>query len=209
MGTLALVLVAPAYAADKDSADANLAQRNTPESRAAEKAKHHEPDLSAQKRVGKASFYADQFFGKKMADGGVMDPRGDNAASKTLPLGTTAKVTNVETGKSAIVTIRDRGPYVPGRIVDLSPSTAQKIGITRRQGIAKVVVAPIVVPLPSGAIKLGAAAVEHLVRLASLDVHPLPNIDADQAAACSEHVEHRGEGHERCPGTVWVAGAFE
>jgi rare lipoprotein A len=205
---LALALAAPGHATDGD-ADAKLVQRNTPESRAAEKAKHHEPDLSAKKRVGKASFYAEQFFGKKMADGSVMDPHGDNAASKTLPLGTTAKVTNVDTGKSAIVTIRDRGPYVPGRIVDLSPSTARKIGISRRQGVAKVVVAPIVVPLPNGGVKLGAAAGENLVRLASLDIHHSPNIEADQVAACSESLDHRSEGHQRCPGTVWVAGTFE
>jgi rare lipoprotein A len=74
-----------------------------------------------------------------------------------LPLGTTAKVTNLETGKSAVVTIQDRGPYVEGRIVDLSPATAREIGITRRQGVAKVEVAPIAVPLPSGGVKYGAA----------------------------------------------------
>jgi rare lipoprotein A len=95
-----------------------------------------------------------------MADGVPMDPQGDNAASRTLPLGTTAKVTNVETGKTAIVTIEDRGPYVDGRLVDLSPGTAAKIGITPRQGIAKVVVAPIAVPLPDGKVKIGAAASE-------------------------------------------------
>ncbi|MDB6015190.1 MAG: hypothetical protein JWL65_7440 [Gammaproteobacteria bacterium] len=95
-----------------------------------------------------------------MADGMPMDPEGDNAASRTLPLGTTAKVTNVETGKTAIVTIEDRGPYVDGRLVDLSPATAAKIGITPRQGIAKVVVAPIAVPLPDGKVKIGAAASE-------------------------------------------------
>jgi rare lipoprotein A len=89
-----------------------------------------------------------------------MDPKGDNAASRTLPLGTTAKVTNVETGKTAVVTIEDRGPYVDGRLVDLSPATAEKIGITPKQGIAKVVVAPIVVPLPGGKVKVGAAAHE-------------------------------------------------
>jgi rare lipoprotein A len=89
-----------------------------------------------------------------------MDPQGDNAASRTLPLGTTAKVTNVETGKTAIVTIEDRGPYVDGRLVDLSPGTAAKIGLTPRQGLTKVVVAPIVVPLPNGKLKVGAAAHE-------------------------------------------------
>jgi len=95
-----------------------------------------------------------------MADGVPMDPEGDNAASRTLPLGTTAKITNLETGKTAIVTIEDRGPYVDGRLVDLSPATAAKIGITPRKGIAKVVVAPIAVPLPDGKVKVGAAASE-------------------------------------------------
>ena len=143
-------------------ADGNADQKNTPQSRAAEKARYHPPDFSAQKRVGKASFYARQFSGKTMADGTKMNPQGDNAASKTLPLGTTAKVTNIETGKSAVVTIEDRGPYVPGRIVDLSPATAGKIGITPRKGVAPVVVAPITVPQPDGRIKLGAAAREPL-----------------------------------------------
>jgi rare lipoprotein A len=118
------------------------------------------PDLTARKRVGKASFYARQFFGKPMADGTPMDPQGDNAASRTLPLGTTAKVTNVETGKTAVVTIQDRGPYVDGRVVDLSPGTAEKIGLTPRKGVTKVVVAPIAVPLPDGKVKVGAAAHE-------------------------------------------------
>lgn len=112
-------------------------------------------DLSGRKRVGKASFYARKFFGRKMADGTPMNPADDNAASKTLPLGTTARVTNLETGQSAVVTIQDRGPYVPGRIVDLSPKTAQQIGLDREEGLAKVEVAPIAVPLPDGRVKAG------------------------------------------------------
>jgi rare lipoprotein A len=116
------------------------------------------PDLSGRKRVGKASFYAKKFAGKQMSDGTRMDPHGDNAASRTLPLGTTAKVTNVQTGQSAVITIKDRGPYAKGRIVDLSPSTAQKIGITRDNGVAKVQVDPIAVPLPDGSVKPGVAA---------------------------------------------------
>lgn len=99
-----------------------------------------------QRQVGKASFYADRFAGRKMANGKPMDPNDDNAASRTLPLGTKARVTNLETGLSAVVTIEDRGPYVEGRIVDLSPSTAQKIGLSKRQGIAPVEVVPLEVP---------------------------------------------------------------
>jgi rare lipoprotein A len=112
-------------------------------------------DLSAQPRVGKASFYADFFGGRKMADGTPMDLNGDNAASRTLPLGTRARVTNLKTGQSALVTIRDRGPYVHGRIVDLSPATARQIGITPKMGLAMVEVAPIRVPLPNGTVRWG------------------------------------------------------
>ena len=121
-------------------------------------AKGHKLDHSGRKQVGKASFYARTFNGRKMADGTPMDPRDDNAASKTLPLGTKALVTNLETGRSAVVTIQDRGPYVDGRIVDLSPSTAEKIGLSREQGLAAVEVAPIAVPQPDGSMKPGAAA---------------------------------------------------
>ena len=117
-------------------------------------------DLSGRKRVGNASVYAKRFAGHKMADGERMQIEGDNAASKTLPIGTTAKVTNVETGASAIVKIEDRGPHVKGRIVDLSPSTAHKIGIDSKDGVAKVTVEPIEVPLPNGEIKAGVAAHE-------------------------------------------------
>ena len=116
------------------------------------------PDLSGRKRVGKASFYAKKFAGRKMADGSTMKQQGNNAASKTLPLGTTAKVTNLETGQSAVIKIQDRGPHIKGRIVDLSPVTAQKIGIDKEEGVAKVEVAPIAVPLPDGSVKPGAAA---------------------------------------------------
>jgi rare lipoprotein A len=115
-------------------------------------------DLSGRKRVGNASIYAKRFAGHKMADGERMQIEGDNAASKTLPIGTTAKVTNVETGASALVKIEDRGPHVKGRIVDLSPSTAHKIGIDSKDGVAKVTVEPIEVPLPNGEIKAGVAA---------------------------------------------------
>jgi rare lipoprotein A len=115
-------------------------------------------DRSGKSRIGKASFYANQFAGRKMADGNRMDPHDSNAASRTLPLGTTAKVTNLKTGKSAVVTIQDRGPYVSGRIVDLSPATAEQIGITKHEGVTKVEVAPITVPLSDGTVKLGAAA---------------------------------------------------
>jgi rare lipoprotein A len=117
-------------------------------------------DRSGRKRFGKASLYARMFAGRKMADGNRMRPTGNNAASLTLPLGTTAQVTNLQTGKTAVVTIQDRGPYVSGRIVDLSPATARQIGLDRRTGVTEVEVAPITVPQPDGHIKLGDGALQ-------------------------------------------------
>ena len=112
-----------------------------------------ELDRSGRKRLGKASFYARRFFGRRMADGTPMNPHDDNAASRTLPLGTVARVTNLETGRSAVVTIQDRGPYVAGRIVDLSPATARQIGLTHEQGLALVEVAPLLVPQADGSLR--------------------------------------------------------
>lgn len=112
-------------------------------------------DLSGRARTGIASFYAPMFFGRKMADGTPMNPEADNAASRTLPLGTKARVTNLKTGESATVTIQDRGPYVKGRLIDLAPSTARRIGITPSMGLAKVEVTPIYVPLPNGRVRWG------------------------------------------------------
>jgi rare lipoprotein A len=110
----------------------------------------HHVDLSGQPRIGKASIYAHKFAGRKMADGHRMDPHDGNAASKTLPLGTVAKVTNLANGRSTVVTIEDRGPHVPGRIVDLSPASARKIGLDKKQGLARVAVTPLAIPAADG-----------------------------------------------------------
>ena len=115
-------------------------------------------DHSGRKQTGKASFYAPSFQNKTMADGRRFNHAGQAAASKTLPLGTVAKVTNTETGKTAEVTVQDRGPYVDGRTIDLSRSTAQQIGLDGRAGVAPVVVAPVAVPQPDGSVKPGAGA---------------------------------------------------
>lgn len=114
-------------------------------------------DRSGAARTGKASYYGKQFHGKKMADGTPMNPDANIAASRTLPLGTKAEVTNLQNGKSEVVEIRDRGPYVDGRIVDVSPKVAEKLDM-KEDGVAPVVVKPIEIPQPDGSIKLGAGA---------------------------------------------------
>lgn len=115
-------------------------------------------DRSGRKQAGKASFYAPSFQGKTMANGRRFNHAGQAAASKTLPLGTVAKVTNTETGKTAVVTVEDRGPYVDGRTIDLTRSTARQIGLDSRAGVAPVIVAPVAVPQPDGSMKPGAGA---------------------------------------------------
>ncbi|EEF23291.1 Rare lipoprotein A precursor, putative [Ricinus communis] len=110
----------------------------------------HKAHRHVHRQVGEASIYAHKFAYKTMANGKKMDPNDDNAASKTLPLGTKAKVTNLETGQSTLVTIEDRGPYVKGRIVDLPPAKAEEIGITPQEGVAKVEVVPVEVPRSNG-----------------------------------------------------------
>lgn len=109
-------------------------------------------DRTGKARKGKASYYGDEFAGRKMADGTPMDPESNIAASRTLPIGTKAKVTNLENGKSAVVEIRDRGPYVEGRIVDVTPSVAERLGM-KEKGVAHVEVAPITVPQRDGSVK--------------------------------------------------------
>jgi len=116
-------------------------------------------DPSGRKEKGRASFYAHSFANRKMADGRRMNPNDDVAASKTLPLGSVAKITNLDNGKTATVKIEDRGPYVDGRVVDLAPKVANQLDIGK-QGIAPVEVKPITVPQPTGGMKLGAGAAD-------------------------------------------------
>ena len=77
---------------------------------------------------GVSSWYGPNFHGKLTANGEVYDQYGVTAAHKTLPLGTVARVTNIDNGKSIILRINDRGPYVGDRILDCSYGAAIKLG---------------------------------------------------------------------------------
>jgi rare lipoprotein A len=81
---------------------------------------------------GGASVYSPNFNGRRTASGRAFRQNENIAASKTLPLGSSARVTNLKTGQSAIVEVVDRGPYVRGRIIDLSPAAAEQLGMDRR-----------------------------------------------------------------------------
>lgn len=84
--------------------------------------------------LGLASFYSE---GQQTANGEQFDPGALTAAHRTLPFGTRLRVTNIATGRSVTVRVNDRGPYVPGRVVDVSYSAAESLGIVGR-GVAKV-----------------------------------------------------------------------
>jgi rare lipoprotein A len=119
--------------------------------------RHPPLDLSGRSETGRASFYALRFAGRRTASGQRFNPHAAVAASKTLPLGTTAEVINQSNGAHATVTINDRGPNVSTLMLDVSPEVASQLGMTRR-GVARVVVKPISIPEPDGTVKLGAGA---------------------------------------------------
>lgn len=87
--------------------------------------------------TGKASWYGRDFHNKKTASGVSYDMYTFTAAHRTLPLGTVVKVTDQHNGKSVMVCITDRGPYVHGRIIDLSYAAAKKLDLEDR-GVSKV-----------------------------------------------------------------------
>lgn len=104
--------------------------------------------------IGWASWYGKKFHGRRTASGDVYDMHQLTAAHKTLPLGTPVIVTHVNNGKSVQVTINDRGPFVRGRIIDLSYAAAQALEMVE-EGVAKVRVevldtGPISTPSPEG-----------------------------------------------------------
>ncbi|MCL4548518.1 MAG: septal ring lytic transglycosylase RlpA family protein [Bacteroidetes bacterium] len=86
-----------------------------------------------------ASWYGPRFHGKLTANGEIYNQMALTAAHKSLPFGTVLKVTNIRNGKSVIVRINDRGPYIDGRDLDLSKGTAQALGMISR-GVIKVTV---------------------------------------------------------------------
>ena len=88
-------------------------------------------------QVGTASWYGENFQGKPTASGEPYEMHDMTAASLTLPMGSYVKVTNLRNGKAVVVRINDRGPVVPGRIIDLSYGAAQALQM-RAHGLQRV-----------------------------------------------------------------------
>jgi rare lipoprotein A len=91
--------------------------------------------VAASAQSGIASIY---WEGARTATGERVNPAAMTAAHRTLPLGTRVRITNSGTGRSVVVRINDRGPFKPGRIVDLTPAAARELGFSVKTGLARV-----------------------------------------------------------------------
>lgn len=97
---------------------------------------HPQEDRNYQE-VGMASWYGDRFHGRPTATGETFDMNALTAAHKTLPLPGLVEVTNLENGRTAVLRVNDRGPFVDGRIIDLSRGAARELGLLER-GVGRV-----------------------------------------------------------------------
>lgn len=104
----------------------------------------------ARAEVGIASFYADRFHGRRTASGELHDRDAFTSAHPRARFGTRLRVTDLATGRSVVVRVNDRGPFVKGRIVDLSLAAARALGIVER-GLARVRVEPLREAAPGSA----------------------------------------------------------
>lgn len=112
---------------------------------------------------GIASWYGPGFAGHKTANGERYKPSAMTAAHRSLPFGTSVKVTNLDNDKSVVVRINDRGPYVGDRLIDLSKAAAGKIGLIAT-GTAKVKVVALHVEIPKNAAKEEIEETEKIVK---------------------------------------------
>lgn len=97
----------------------------------------HAPSIRDRIELGLASFYHRNFQGRRTASGHPLDLTAMTAAHRTLPLGTRIRITNLGNGRVAHATVTDRGPFAPGRVVDVTDAMARALGFVR-SGLARV-----------------------------------------------------------------------
>jgi len=119
--------VSPRYNTNSSSATSSKVTKNT----------YKKSNSKTKTLRGMSSWYGPNFHGKLTANGEIYDMYGTTAAHKTLPLNTIVRVTNLDNGKSIILKINDRGPYVGDRILDCSFGAAKKLGFDK-QGTTSV-----------------------------------------------------------------------
>ena len=150
----------PAVAAEK--------QTNPPESSTSPEAEVTRDNHPVQVETGIASWYGAPYHNRRGSNGEVYDMNAMTAAHRTLPLGSIVRVTNMESSKSAVVRITDRGPFIEGRIIDLSQAAAKQIGLVQKgTGRVRVEVLKTPQPIESGgrwAVQLGGFERENRAR---------------------------------------------
>jgi rare lipoprotein A len=164
------VAVAPPPSIEQDQEQQPIPEGTPPS--IAEKKQQNPPDNSSSPEnevspdskpvlveTGIASWYGAPYHNRRGSNGEVYDMNAMTAAHRTLPLGSIVRVTNLDSGKSAVVRITDRGPFIEGRIIDLSQAAAKQIGLVRRgTGRVRVEVLKTPRPIESGgrwAVQLG------------------------------------------------------
>lgn len=124
--------------------------------------------------IGIASFYGDEFHGRLAANGEIFDNTQLVAAHKTLPFGTLVKVIRKDNAKSVTVRIIDRGPFKPGRIIDLSQAAAVDINLVR-DGLAEVSIEVLTCPVPQMAANPAIATIDKNAPKPSTQISIKPN----------------------------------
>jgi len=135
-------------------ASQSLAQDGPPPSDAPTATSERSPDRYDE--VGYATWYGNELAGNRTASGAPFDPKGFTAAHRSLPLGSYAEVTSLDTGRTVLVQINDRGPFTSGLLIDLSQAAAQAIGVNGRKAVRIRRVVPS--PVDQTALKNGQAA---------------------------------------------------
>jgi len=153
------------------------------------------PRLSRGTQV--ASWYGPGFVGRTTSTGERFDPNELTAASKTLPLGSRVRVTNPDNGRSVVVRINDRGPFVRGRNLDLSHRAAQQIGLTGK-GVGRVQVASADAPVTSTGDGSSATSESGYV----------PHTASYSRRSSYRHRTRRSRRHRNESVGTWLIGAF-
>ena len=131
---LLLVLACAHRQPGSETETSGAADRSPPQ---VSRAEERSPPAAHGAEVGLASFYARKHQGHRTASGAVYDGAALTCAHRTAPFGAQLRVTDVESGRQVVVTVNDRGPFVRGRIVDLSLAAARELGMVKR-GVARV-----------------------------------------------------------------------
>lgn len=137
---------------------------------------------SVASQTGLASWYGPRFHGKRTANGEVYNQHALTAAHKTLPLGSRAIVTNLNTGQSIEVRINDRGPFIQGRVIDLSHAAARRVGV----------LGPGLAPVKIEVVSLeGQPIAQEVIPPAAYAVLITSSTDEAEAIAVMNEVSHR------------------